>query len=88
MSEANAQSIVEGLKQCRPDSWFDPMFEEATRWVLYEVWSAFGSKFDSMLLDSWAGGVLKEMQAHSARRNEARRRHEERQGVKQKDWKD
>lgn len=88
MSEGNALTIVEGLAHCRPASQFDPSFEEATRWVLYEVWRAFGSRYDSRLSETWAGEVLQKMRAHDARRTEARRRHDERQGVKQKDWKD
>ena len=88
MSESNAYTIVEGLARCKPANLFDSSFEEAARWVLYEVWQAYGSKFDSSLAETWAGGVLAGMQAHTAQRAKAHRRHVERQGVKQKDWKD
>lgn len=88
MSEENACTIIGGLARCRPANKFDADFEDAARWVLFEVWRAFGPKFDGLLGETWAGEVLAEMQAHAARRAEARRRHAERQGIKQKDWKD
>jgi hypothetical protein len=86
MPPESAEAIVRALKACAAQS--DCRMEEATRWVLYEVWRNFGDAYFSGLEGTWAGEVLARMRAHHQRRQEERRLHEARQGVKMRDWKE
>jgi hypothetical protein len=86
MTAETAETIVDGLRACTPDAAGACQMEEAARWVLYEVWRSFGDRYFSKLDGSWAGDVLTRMQAHYQRRQEARRIHDARQGVKMRDW--
>ncbi|OYX97154.1 MAG: hypothetical protein B7Y80_20780 [Hyphomicrobium sp. 32-62-53] len=54
--------------------------------VLYEVWRNFGDHFFYRLDGSWAGTVLTRMEVHYKQRQEARRLHKARHGVKMRDW--
>ncbi len=84
----DAKLIIDGLRECAPPSADLYAFEESVRWVLYEIWRQSGERFDSDLNGTYAGQVLTQMQKHHARRMNARRVHEQRQGVKQRDWKE
>lgn len=86
-TSADAKMVIDGLRECGHPSADVYAFEEAMRWVLYAVWARFGECFDSDLNGTYAGQVLTRMQEHHARRMNARRIHEQRQGVKQSDWK-
>ncbi len=86
MTPETAEAVVGGLRACGASS--DYRMEEATRWVLYEVWRNFGDASFSGLEGTWAGEVLGRMRTHHQRRQEARRIHAARQGVKQRDWKE
>lgn len=85
-----AQLIVTALQDCTPHS-DQHEFDEGVRSLLYGVWLRLGPVADAevfpALEGSWAGSVLDAMTRHYAERLEARRRHEERQGVRQRDWK-
>jgi hypothetical protein len=81
------ETIVAGLKVCAPQADGYAM-EKAARWMLYEVWRNFGDQYFSSLDGAWAGGVLSRMRTHHESRQEARRIHAARQGIKQRDWKE
>ena len=83
-----AKSLTEGLNAIVPFGDTSYQLEEAVRWVLYEVWRKYGDQYFVHLDGTWAGGVLVRMRAHHLRRQEARRVHEARQGVKKRDWKE
>ena len=87
MSRELVEAIVAGLKVSTSKSATSNQMEEAVRWMLYEVWRSFGDENFSTLDGTWAGDVLAGMQAHYQRRQEARRLHDARQGVKIRDWK-
>lgn len=87
-TSADAKLVVGGLSECEPPSAHVHAFEEAVRWVLYAVWVRFGEHFDSDMNGTYAGQVLTRMREHHAHRMNARRIHEQRQGVKQHDWKE
>lgn len=84
----DAKLTIDGLRECAPPSADVLAFEEAVRWILYEIWRRFGERFDNDLNATYAGQVLARMQEHHARRTNARRIHEQRQGVKQRDRKE
>jgi hypothetical protein len=88
MTPETADAIVSVLQVCAPKPGSRVQMEEAARWVLYEVWCNFGDTYFSRLDGSWAGDVLSDMRAHYQRREEARRIHDARQGVKKRDWKE
>lgn len=87
-TSGDAKLIIGGLKECEAPRAAAYAFEEAVRWVLYAVWARFGERFDADLEGTYAGQVLTRMQEHHAQRMNARRIHEQRQGVKQRDWKE
>lgn len=87
MTPDMAVALIDGLKLFSPQT--DAFrFEEATRWVLYEIWRNFGDRYFSRLDRTWTGDVLGRMREHHLRRLDARRVHEARQGVKKRDWKE
>jgi hypothetical protein len=86
MTPQTAEAIVAGLRACAAPSDADHRIEGTARWILYEVWRNFGDQYFSSLNGTWAGGVLSSMRTHYESRQEARRIHVARQGVKQRDW--
>lgn len=88
MTAEKAEAIIRGLKDCAPRAGAGIQLEEATRWVLYEIWCNFGDEYFAGLEGTWAGEVLARMQAHYQRRVEARRIHNARQCVKRREWKE
>ena len=88
MTAETAEAMVDGLRVCAPGANSNYQLEEGARWILYEVWRNFGDKYFSKLDGTWASEVLGRMQFHYQRRQEARRIHEGRQGVKMRDWKE
>jgi hypothetical protein len=69
-----------------------PQAEEGVRWLLYQIWLADTSHADTtlfpMLKGSFAAEVLERMRRHHQIRLEARQIHDERQGMKKRDWKE
>ncbi len=88
MTPETAEVIVAGLKVCPTQCDAGYQVEEAARWVLYEVWRNFGDKYFPSLEGTWAGEILTHMQTHYQRRQEARRIHAARQGVKMPNWRE
>ena len=88
MSVDSAEAIIAGLRECTPQAETSHQFEEATRWVLYEVWRTFGDQYFPALSKTWSGEVLNRMRAHYQSRQESRGIHAARQGVKMRDWKE
>jgi hypothetical protein len=86
MTAEIAEVIVDGLKVCKPSTDINCQFEEGARWVLYEVWRNFGDRYFPKLNGTWANEVLVRMRSHYQQRQEARRIHQARQGVKMRDW--
>jgi len=86
MTPEAAEAFIVGLSVCAPHAEVRYRMEEAARWVLYEVWLNFGDQYFSRLDGTWAGDVLGRMRAHYRSRQEARRIHAARQGVKKRDW--
>lgn len=87
LSREKAELLIAGLRLCEPIPQHDRKFEEFVRWVIYQVWSAFGDELFEALAGTWSGDMLARMRAHHQRRLEARRLHQSRQGVKMRDWK-
>lgn len=87
-----AREVAEALSGCLPDRGEPYEFVEGVRSLLYAIWLQFGDAAHSQIFPTlegtWAGSVLSEMKRHYEQRTLARRRHEERQGVKKRDWKD
>jgi hypothetical protein len=85
-----AREVVAALRECSPNS--DYEFVTGVRSLLHGIWLRFGSTAHAEIfpaLDgSWAGSVLADMKRHFDQRMEARHRHDERQGVKKRDWKE
>lgn len=87
MRPETADAIIDGLRACDPEPRNRGEMAAAARWVIYQVWHAYGDAYFDRLAGTWAETVLEGMRAHHATRIEARRIHEERQGVKQRDSK-
>jgi hypothetical protein len=88
MTTEDAEAIVAGLAACAPQGAAAYRLEEPARWVIYELWRNFGDQYFSTLDGTWSGNVLSRMRTHYESRQEARRIHAARQGVKQRDWKE
>jgi hypothetical protein len=88
MTAQMAEAMIDGLRACAPQAGSSHQLEEGVRWVLYEVWRNFGDRYFLKLDGTWANEVLGRMRSHHQRRQEARRIHEARQGVKMRDWKE
>lgn len=88
MTAETAEDIIEGLRGCAPRTDASYQLEEGVRWALYEVWRNFGDRHFSKIKGTWANEVLGRIEVHYQRRQEARRIHEARQGVKMRDWKE
>lgn len=90
LTPERASEVVAGLRECSSRS--DYQFVEGVRSLLHGIWLRFGQSAHEEIfpgLDgSWAGSVLADMKRHFNQRVEARRRHDERQGVKKRDWKE
>lgn len=88
MTPEMAQELSRGLSAIVPHGDESYRLDEPTRWVLYEVWRKFGDQYFNDLDGTWAGDVLAHMRAHHLKRQDARRVHEARQGVRKRDWKE
>jgi hypothetical protein len=88
MTPETAEAIIASLKVfAAPQVVLTYEMDRAAMWVIYEVWRNWGDRYFGDLDGTWAGEVLARMRAHYAWRQEARRVHEARQGVKKRDWK-
>lgn len=85
VSWERAHLIVDGLRHCS-----DKTDRHAIMWMLQMLWERFGEKSHANLFPSlegsYAGDVLASMRAHYAKKQERRRLHDLRQGLKKKDW--
>jgi hypothetical protein len=88
MPAETAEAMVDGLRACTPGANTSYQLEEGVRWILYEVWRHFGDRYFSKLDGTWASEVLDRMRCHYQERQEARRIHNARQGVRMRDWKE
>ena len=88
MTPKSAEFMVDGLRACTPRADASQQLEEGVRWVLYEVWRNFGDRYFSKLDDTWTSEVLGRMRSHYQQRQNARRIHNARQGVRMRDWKE
>lgn len=89
LSFEDARTIVTGLRECVPAPEYRMGFEDGVQLLLYTIWCEFGDRAHTelfpVLKDTWSGEVLGRMRAHYARRQEKKRLHLERQGVRQRD---
>jgi hypothetical protein len=89
MTLETAEAIIAGLKVLTtPRAAHAYEMDKAVMWVIYEVWRNWRDRYFADLNGTWAGEVLAGMRTHYAWREEARRIHEARQGVKKRDWKE
>ncbi len=82
MNRNTALQVARALANVQPAEDQSGKFEEAVRLVLFEIWYTVGEataerELESVLVGSWAGGVLARMKEHYRARMEARRRHNE-----------